>query len=386
MISIIVPVFNTEKYVKKCIDSILQQSLKEIEVILVDDGSSDNSGKICDEYAKADRRVCVVHQRNAGRVAARQKGLQRATFDYVMFLDSDDWIERNMCEELLKLAVEYHPDLITSGYISEDNGLCELMTDAYSAGFYATEKKLLQVRIHCLAYHGVDQCGILPSIWAKLYRKNLAVKIMEYIPKELYLGEDLLFSNLYLLACSSIYISKAAYYHYRIHDTSTMQNPIPDFISQIGMLYDVLNKRTMKEPWRESYLSSLTIRIFLIFLCHWNKNQNEIHIPYYCFQMEKLGRGKIVLYGAGKVGIDYYEFLRKLMPGKVTLWVDKAYQNYHGKYQVCPVEMIEKTDFDKILIAVNSMETADKIRSCLVSEYAVPNEKILWQKPDYFWF
>src|SRR5690606_34296031 len=97
-ISIIVPVFNVASFLRQCVDSLLAQSFANIEVILVNDGSTDASGEICDEYAKKDLRICVIHQQNAGVSVARNKGLACSIGDYVLYLDSDDWIEPNTCE------------------------------------------------------------------------------------------------------------------------------------------------------------------------------------------------------------------------------------------------------------------------------------------------
>ena len=101
-ISIIVPVYNVEKYLEKCIDSILNQSYQNLEIILIDDGSTDNSGSICDEYKKKDQRVQVIHQKNQGQSSARNAGLNIAKGSYIGFVDSDDWIEQNMYEKLYK--------------------------------------------------------------------------------------------------------------------------------------------------------------------------------------------------------------------------------------------------------------------------------------------
>ena len=106
LISIIIPVYNVEKYLAKCLDSVLNQTYKNLEIILVDDGSKDNSGAICDEYAKRDNRIIVVHQKNSGVSKARNLGMSMATGDYIGFIDSDDTIEANMYEVLLKNAIE----------------------------------------------------------------------------------------------------------------------------------------------------------------------------------------------------------------------------------------------------------------------------------------
>ena len=123
LISVIVPIYNTEKYLKKCLDSIINQTYKNLQIILIDDGSGDNSGEICDEYATKDSRIQVIHKQNAGVTAARNDGLDMATGDYIGFVDSDDWIEPNMYEEMMANLIKTGADFVHTGFIKELHGL-----------------------------------------------------------------------------------------------------------------------------------------------------------------------------------------------------------------------------------------------------------------------
>ena len=114
-ISVIVPVYNVEKYLRKCIESILNQTFREFELILVDDGSTDSSGKICDEYALKDSRIKVIHKENGGASSARNAGLDVAKGEYIGFVDSDDWIEMDMYGELYRLIKENNTDISVCG-------------------------------------------------------------------------------------------------------------------------------------------------------------------------------------------------------------------------------------------------------------------------------
>ena len=111
-VSVIVPVYNVEEYLRKCIDSIVAQTLKDIEIILVDDGSTDGSGTICDEYASQDKRVRVVHKINGGLSSARNTGIEAASAPFLMFIDSDDWVEPNFCEKPYLAAKNNNADLV----------------------------------------------------------------------------------------------------------------------------------------------------------------------------------------------------------------------------------------------------------------------------------
>lgn len=121
-ISVIVPIFNTEKYIKNCIDSIISQTYNNLEIILIDDGSKDRSGEICDEYQKKDKRIQVVHKENGGQSSARNRGLDIATGDYIAFVDSDDTVENEMYEKLLSFMKRKNLDIAVCNYYTVQNG------------------------------------------------------------------------------------------------------------------------------------------------------------------------------------------------------------------------------------------------------------------------
>lgn len=116
MLSVIVPVYKVEPFLKRCVDSIIHQTYKNLEIILVDDGSPDNCGAICDEYANKDDRIKVIHKENGGQSSARNVGIAIAKGDYIAFVDSDDWIDSDMYETLIGLAEKYDADIAEGSY------------------------------------------------------------------------------------------------------------------------------------------------------------------------------------------------------------------------------------------------------------------------------
>lgn len=163
-ISVIVPVYNTEPYLCRCLDSIVNQTYKELEIILVDDGSSDKCGTICDEYAAKDNRVIVIHQENAGLSAARNTGLDAATGEYIGWVDSDDWIEPDMFQNLCQGILKNNADIAVCGYYSH-----------YANG--KTKTRLLKEDIDGSAQkvlHSIlDGSNIHCCTWNKLFRASL---------------------------------------------------------------------------------------------------------------------------------------------------------------------------------------------------------------------
>lgn len=161
IISIIVPVYNTEKHLERCLKSLIGQTVSEIEIILVDDGSADHSGQICEKYAKNDDRIKVVHQENQGQSAARNTGLEMAAGEYVMFADSDDWVSPDFCRIPLERAEENKADCVMFKYIWVDKENYQHQVN-YKSGVKSSEEAIRLVNA------GV---GLAP--WNKLYKIDL---------------------------------------------------------------------------------------------------------------------------------------------------------------------------------------------------------------------
>ncbi len=169
-VSIIVPIYGVEKYIHECVDSILAQTLKEIEIILVDDGSKDNCPAIVDEYAKKDSRIIAIHQENGGYGKAVNHGLKVATGEYIGIVESDDFIEHNMYEELLKLAKHNDADIVKSAYWEiYDKGNPPIKRYAYWAHRIELNGNNFKIKDYPLffKYH--------PSIWSCIYKKSFIV-------------------------------------------------------------------------------------------------------------------------------------------------------------------------------------------------------------------
>lgn len=168
LISIIVPVYKVESSLDRCIQSILKQSYKNLEIILVNDGSPDNSGVICDEYAKKDTRVKVIHKKNGGLSDARNAGIQMASGDYIGLVDSDDWIDEDMFDILIDAAKRHKADIACCGfYVVEENFVFERYADGITRCFNKKES----------IYELIEQKMIGNFAWNKLYKKRLFDKI-----------------------------------------------------------------------------------------------------------------------------------------------------------------------------------------------------------------
>ena len=206
-ISIIVPVYNAERYLTECIDSILHQSYLSFELILVDDGSKDASGTICDEYAANEDRVRVVHQENKGSSAARQVGFEQAHGEYIVAIDSDDWVDAYYLEDMLQIMEREHADIVMSGYWSNCDGQDEYMANKPSSDEVVVwQKDFIQGRCHA-------------GLWNKMLRKDILLSGKVIVPQHSFF-EDMAITISYIEQCKKLCYTSSATYHYRYNNES----------------------------------------------------------------------------------------------------------------------------------------------------------------------
>ena len=207
-ITVIVPVYNVENYLNKCLDSLINQTYKNLEIIVINDGSIDNSGIICQEYAQKDNRIVYIEKENGGQSEARNMGLDRMTGSYVTFVDSDDWIELDYVEILYKKITEYQADIAVGNYYSFNEA--EGMYYFHIFGDSCYEKVYDNVSIFENLYESQEMKSFaLISVWGKLYKADLFKQLRFDIGK---LGEDgYLNQKIYLLAEKTIYLNKGLY-------------------------------------------------------------------------------------------------------------------------------------------------------------------------------
>lgn len=239
-ISVIVPVYNSEKYLKRCIDSILNQTYKAIELILVDDGSPDNCGKICDEYAKKDKRVRVIHKTNAGVSAARNSGLEIASGNYATFVDSDDYIEPEMYGNMMEKVHQYNCDVVMCDCIKDFTDHSEIYTHDIRAGFYDKEQLVNEYYPHLLMMENVEYPATISNGLILFNRNKLGN--LRYVVGVRY-SEDLLFgAQLVYNTDSFYYMKEQAYYHYYMNPTSATHKFTVDKWNDYKTLHFEINK------------------------------------------------------------------------------------------------------------------------------------------------
>lgn len=213
MVSVIVPVYNAEKTLHNCIDSILCQTYTEFELILVDDGSTDHSGEFCDCYAEKDNRIIVIHQSNSGVSAARNNGIEISQGEYICFVDSDDRIKNNFLSEMVNVMQNDKAGMVICGYEVRTNKCIVSETLYHNDGVdYCTREDVVLLLGHSL----------FSAPWCKLFRSDIIKDNNLIFPEDISLGEDLIFNILYTNYVLSIVVYNKSLYEYYTDNNNSL--------------------------------------------------------------------------------------------------------------------------------------------------------------------
>ena len=228
--SIITPVYKSETYLPECVDSLLNQDYEDFEIILIDDGSPDNSGVICDEFAKKDPRVKVIHKENGGSVSARRAGLNAAKGDYIVHVDSDDYIDRDLLKNAADAIKEHSADAFLFGYVKFSEKEHSLHCHGIPAAIYEGNS-LKFFRDNLIL--GSNSCvSVFGTLSTMIIKRELFIPFSKAVPENIYRGEDQAAVFPALLKCEKIVVSDQCAYHYRTTPGSVMKTFHRDEVDQ----------------------------------------------------------------------------------------------------------------------------------------------------------
>lgn len=384
-VSVIVPIYNSEKFLPRCIESILRQTYNKLEIILVDDGSTDSSTDICNSYAKADNRVIVIEKNNGGNISARKEGVKSARGDYIGFVDSDDWIDGNMYEKLVEQTDNGMIDMVTSAHYIEDTNVSAIRKSFIASGRYTAQEEMKYIRRNMIFQKTIDESGITYPLWSKLFRRSIMEDIIFKIDDECTLGEDAACVFLFLLKSSSLSVLDEAYYHYCVNMKSVIHSYNDKYLIGINKIYIVLKQEFEKMEDSEILLHKLErymVYQILRGMNYYMGFSDKVNIPLYHFPVKHIEPGStVILYGAGQVGRAYYKQLKMEGVYQIAGWVDQKYELYTEKgLEVRPLASITSLVFDYVIIAALRQEVADTMKMELTKQ-GVVEDKIIWYKP-----
>ncbi len=383
-ISVVIPVYNVEKYLPKCIDSVLNQTLSDIEIILVNDGSEDLSGEICERYTELDSRIKYICQENQGVVMTRKNGMKYVTSEYVTFIDSDDWVSESFFEELYNNINGC--DLLLADHYVEKGKTITINRNAVPKGLYNTPEKVNYIAENML--YATDSSsdspmGVFPYMCSKLYKSEIARETFEEIDTSLFFNEDIDFILKYTIKCRSVNYSDICGYYYLDRSDSCVKRIHPTYLLNLNNLYSSLIKAFKESEHSESLIKQLHHRI--TYILSYAPGRMGFHpecmiMRYISPFLNKIEGRKTALYGAGVVGKNYYLQMKKSKGGAPSVWVDRNYELYNNDFPVHPDEELKNADFDYIIVAVENEKIAESIRQNLIG-MGFDENKILWEEP-----
>lgn len=235
-VSIIIPVYKTEKYIHRCVDSVLAQTLSDIEVILVDDGSPDKCPEICNAYKEKDSRIKVIHQKNSGVSAARNAGLDVASGEYITFVDCDDYIEPDMYASMISTAEKYGCDVVMCDCLKEFESYSQIYTHDIRSGYYDKTQLQTEYYPHLLMMENVEYPATISNCLC-LFKNKKSLCDIRYVVGVRY-SEDLLFGACLMRQAESFYYMKGQnFYHYCMNPQSATHTYAPEKWMDYKLLY-----------------------------------------------------------------------------------------------------------------------------------------------------
>jgi glycosyltransferase involved in cell wall biosynthesis len=272
IISIVIPVYNAEKYIRNCINSLINQTFSNIEIVCVNDGSVDSSRVILEEYANLDNRIIIINQENLGVSTARNNGIRKSRGKYIMFVDSDDWLDLETCEFAYDIALKYSADVVMWSYIREYEGISKpKVMSNYDFVEFCNED--VKVKLHRFLVGPFEKelskpenMEALNPIWAKLYKTSLIKDndIELYDIKKIGTGEDGLFNLQLFKYVKKAVMIKKNFYHYRKTNSMSLTTVYSSKkYSQWQHLFDIMQNYIQDDELDETYNIALNNRVAL---------------------------------------------------------------------------------------------------------------------------
>ena len=391
-ISIIVPVYNVEPYLEKCVQSIMNQTFTDWELILVDDGSTDGSGKLCDTLQEKYAGIKVIHQSNAGSTAARNAGLKCAAGQYIGFVDADDWIEPHMYECLWKYALGKNVDIVICGRYEDIGRESRERNPKISEGYYGKDDLKRDVYPHMIIDGSLDEWGVFPVLWDKLWKRELVESAQFALDERITMGEDAACVYPCILQAESIYVTHECLYHYRqttgsmIKRASNREMWREKYRILHENVWDKLKSYPdsygLKEQWFKYMLTLMVPRAGIFY--------NGIDKLDYLFPFLSVKRGsKIIIYGAGTFGQHLHNYVCESGFCEAVLWVDRKSNEYREMgLDVSSPEVIRGSTFDYIAVAIMGYGARMSVRNDLAAKYgekrvAVLDEQLIMSDETY---
>lgn len=379
LISIIVPIYKIDKYLGICVESILNQTYKNLEIILVDDGSPDRCPELCDLYASKDSRIKVIHKQNGGLVSARKAGLLAATGSLIGYVDGDDWIGPGFYQSLLHSLIGADADIAIAGFKRELFASSTNLLNSLPSGIYEGDA-LVQVYKQMLSNGPFYMHGVTTYLWNKLFRREVLEDAQMSVDNRITVGEDAAVVYKAILNSKRIIVTDNCAYHYRQREDSMLKlsSNYAEEYKRLKFLNECMAKSFENAPAEYNLRRQLKEFITGTYIirsggCIDNATDDLKFFPF----SKDISDKRVVVYGAGTFGQQLVKRIKTDNLCQLVGWVDSDYWEYRRCcMDVDPISTICEIDYDYILIAILAPSSILRKREHL-REYGVSEKKIL---------
>ncbi len=370
LISVIVPIYNVDAYLFQCINSITNQTYKQLEIILVNDGSTDNSLEICESFRKQDQRIKVIAKSNGGLVSARKAGVNASSGDYLFYIDGDDWIDNDCLEQYYQYAKQHDVDIVIGDYKREFIGNFVKISNGVPCGLY-DRKRMMNEIFPLMIYSGeFFHHGIRTYSWGKLYKRKIIKQLQNEIPNNITVGECAALLYPAIFNSSSLFVTDYAGCNYRQRANSMLKstNSYPSELGRLASVFNYLSKALDLSDQNSNFLFQLQAYFVAISIIRTGAflADSQLFKKFAVFGEFEEG-AQVCLYNSGSFGQHVYRHLIANDLFKFVAWFDGDYSESQllGMNVTDPEEIVNY-EFDYLLVASFDQQIKSEVEQLFV--------------------
>lgn len=354
LISVVVPIYNLDAYLYQCVSSIAAQSYRHIEIVLVDDGSTDNALEICEYFRKSDARIKVIAQPNRGLVSARKAGLNAASGKYVFYVDGDDWIEPDCLAQYHRLAVANDADMVIGDYKREFLGNFLTVRNAIAPGIYHRDRIEREILPSMISHGPFFSHGLRTYSWGKLYKRSLILELQNQVPEQVMVAEDAALIYPAIAQSETIVIADIALCNYRQRPNSILKSTQFDQreTGRIASAFQYLATALHSTPSPQGFAAQLRTYFAAIVTIRSGAflSQKNLYDRFEVFGPLVEG-SRLAVYNSGSFGQHVFKHLQNNPAYTLVGWYDKDHQeNAILRMPVSDPNGLKNVDFDHLLL------------------------------------
>ncbi len=372
-LTVVIPLYNQEKYIRECIESVCKQKILGLQIVVVNDGSTDKSLEICKEIAVSDSRIRLITQENRGLAGARITGAKAAQTRYVTFVDADDFILNNAYDDVERYTSEDYDQIFYEISRYYNDGMVKREHHILEDGIYDRKRIIREIYPKMIWNFERNTPGVECSQCVRIVKRDILLNAYECLGgKSYYYGEDIVITYPMLLHTNKIVVISKSYYMHRQRDNNIAPAYISseNYFNEISEMFSYL-RCAMKQDKRYDFTKQIDyMYMYSVCLKKWSYN-DYVYYRDFLFPFDRVqSKKKVILYGAGLVGNTYYKQLKKLDYCDSLLWVDRNAE----KLQNCKVMPLSELDkdiyrmFDMVVVAIENKNVANEIKKYLIDK------------------